>query len=192
MYWLAGCDEVGRGALAGPLVAAAVLVRSHQAKPRWLPKGRDSKLFTANQRQALADRATKSFLFSIAWAEAAEIDQIGIQRANQLVVGRAVANLPIVPNKLLIDYIAGFTSRLPYELLKHGDRDQWPIALASIIAKVYRDSLMKSLAVAWPDHGFNRHVGYGTARHLQAINQLGLTPLHRQSFLNRVKLRQII
>lgn len=184
MYWIAGCDEVGRGALAGPIVAAAILVRSNQSKPRWLPKGRDSKLFTAKQRQALADRAAKNFLFSLAWAEAAEIDQLGIQRANQLVVSRAVALLPIIPNELLIDYIAGFTSPVSYQLIKHGDRDQWPIALASIIAKVYRDSLMKSLHVSWQDYGFNRHVGYGTPRHLQAVKTFGLTPLHRRSFIS--------
>lgn len=184
MYWIAGCDEVGRGALAGPIVAAAVLVRKDQSRPRWLPARRDSKLLTSCQRDDIARRAADNFLYSLALIEAREIDSFGIQQANKRVILQAVTNLPVQPNQLIIDYVAGLIAPLPLQLIKHGDRDYWPIALASVMAKVYRDWLMSQLHRYWPNYGFNKHMGYGTAMHRQNINRFGLCPVHRQSFIS--------
>lgn len=185
MYWIAGCDEVGRGALAGPIVAAAVLVRQNQPRPRWLPAHKDSKLLTPQQRQRIAWLITDNFLYSLALIESWQIDEFGIQQANKRVVLQAVANLPTQPSQLIIDYIAGLVAPLPFKLIKHGDRDHWPIALASIMAKVYRDQLMAVFHSYWPDYGFNKHVGYGTALHFKNINRHGLCPLHRRSFIKK-------
>lgn len=135
MYWLAGCDEVGRGALAGPLVAAAVAVRQNQSRPLWLPAGRDSKMFTLLQREKLAVNIHESLFCSIGWVQAEEIDRLGLQYANHLAMKRAISNLPITPDHLLVDYVAGFNSELPFELIVQGDKKFWPIAAASIIAK---------------------------------------------------------
>ena len=136
MELVAGCDEVGRGALAGPLVAAAVLVRSSARRPRWLPAGRDSKLLSPRRRAEIAERALQSFCCGLGAVERMELDEVGVARANQLAIHRAVASLPLQPSRLVVDYVAGFRHQLPTELVVRCDVSRWPIALASVVAKV--------------------------------------------------------
>jgi ribonuclease HII len=176
---IAGVDEAGRGSLAGPVVAAAVIL--DPCRPvRGL---RDSKLLSRGERERLAvlleERAVAK---GIGAADAGEIDALNILRATYLAMRRAVAALPVSPDYLLVDALRIPGVDVPQEGVVHGDRLVASIAAASILAKVHRDALMRSFHDLYPDYGFSSHMGYGTSVHLVALRRLGATPLHRATF----------
>ncbi|MFA5539325.1 MAG: ribonuclease HII [Gemmobacter sp.] len=176
---IAGVDEVGRGPLAGPVLAAAVIL-----DPAHLPAGlADSKALTPARRTALAQEIHATATVCIAEASVAEIDARNILNATYLAMTRAVAGLAIAPDHLLID-----GNRLPpglpcpAETVVKGDARCLSIAAASIVAKVARDRLMVDLAQQHPGYGWERNAGYPTKDHLAALLNLGVTPHHRRSF----------
>jgi ribonuclease HII len=176
---IAGLDEAGRGPLAGPVVAAVVLLPPDAE----MPGVRDSKQLTPKQRETLCGR-----IFSVARAvgigsiEPWEIDRVNILQATFRAMILAVRSLPLPPDLLLIDG----PYRLPLPCaqagLPGGDRKSGSIAAASIVAKVHRDRLMHAYHDLYPAYGFDRHKGYGTPFHLEAIQRFGPCPLHRRSF----------
>lgn len=175
-----GIDEAGRGPLAGPVVAAAVV----------LPLGyelhglNDSKKLTARRREALYEQlmADARVLKCIASATVQEIDELNILRATHLAMARAAQGLPEPADFCLIDGLAVPDFPLPSANLVKGDARSLSIAAASVLAKVTRDHYMEQLALEYPAYGFDRHAGYGTKAHLQALQQYGITPHHRRSF----------
>ena len=177
---VAGMDEAGRGPLAGPVAAAAIIL-----DPRRIPKGlADSKLLAPDVREALFDIILRQALsVGIAFATAAEIDALNIRQANFLAMRRALAALTPVPTYVLVD-----GNDLPPclvcegETLIKGDASSVSIAAASIVAKVARDRLMRRLCRLYPQYGFSRHAGYATREHLAAIAAHGPCPFHRMTF----------
>ena len=176
---VSGVDEVGRGPLAGPVTAAAVVL-----DPARIPAGlRDSKQLTAARRQAL-DAAIRAVAeVSVAPASVAEIDALNILRASHLAMERAWAALTPPPDHLLIDgNLLPRGMRVSAEAVVKGDARVLSIAAASIVAKVARDALMVDLAQQHPGYGWETNAGYGSAAHLKALQDLGVTPHHRRSF----------
>ncbi|MDA7426300.1 ribonuclease HII [Thalassococcus lentus] len=177
--WIAGVDEVGRGPLAGPVVAAAVIL-DREALPEGL---NDSKKLNAARREALAEVIHAQAVVSIAEASVAEIDQINILQATYLAMRRAIAGLSQKPDHLLID-----GNRLPPDLpcpattIIKGDGKSPSIAAASIVAKTWRDHVMKMNAQQYPGYGWETNAGYPTKCHKSALRNLGVTPHHRRSF----------
>ncbi|MBS8225406.1 ribonuclease HII [Vannielia litorea] len=175
---VAGVDEVGRGPLAGPVTAAAVVL-----DPANIPPGlNDSKKLTEKRRLALAEAIHATAQVSIVHVDVEEIDRINILQAALTAMSRAVAGLATPPDHLLID-----GNRLPEgcgsaEAVVKGDGKSLSIAAASIVAKVARDALMVDLAQQHPGYGWESNAGYGTSVHLRALHQLGVTQHHRRSF----------
>ena len=176
---VAGVDEAGRGPLAGPVVAAAVIL--DDLRPI---KGlADSKKLTARTRERLYDEIRAHALCcSVAEASVEEIDRLNILQATMLAMQRAVQGLRLKPTKVLVD-----GNRLPVldvlsEAIVQGDAKVPAISAASILAKVHRDRWCQSIDAQYPEYGFAGHKGYGTATHLQALQTLGVTPWHRRSF----------
>lgn len=184
-------DEVGRGALAGPIVAAAIIARGFYKEKQILAKVKDSKLLTARRRQELFLLITRHFDWSIQMLSNKYIDRHGIQSANVRVMEKAILKLgPENRNKaikIIADYVGGAwryqSNDLKINFFKHGDSIYPEIAAASIVAKVYRDKLMGQWDKKYPDYDFGRHKGYGTRGHLDKIKLFGFCPLHRRSFL---------
>ncbi len=176
---IAGVDEVGRGPLAGPVVAAAVVL-----DPARIPEGlRDSKQLTAKRRAALADILHDVAEVGIGEASVAEIDQINILRASHLAMERAIAALPNPPDHVLIDgNMIPRELTLPATPLVKGDTRSVSIAAASIVAKIWRDQVMWDLAQQFPGYGWETNAGYPSKYHKQALRNLGVTPHHRRSF----------
>ena len=175
---VAGVDEVGRGPLAGPVVAAAVIL-----DPDHLPDGlNDSKKLTASVRERLFTEIMRHAHVAIASIPAARIDVINIRQATFEAMAGAVNGLAVRADFALIDGRDVPPLPCPAEALIGGDRRSLSIAAASIIAKVTRDRMMTLLAQTYPDYGFEKHMGYGTAKHLEALALHGPTPLHRMSF----------
>ena len=182
--YLCGVDEAGRGPLAGPVFAAAVIF-----DPDNVPEGlNDSKKLSDKKREQLFDQIVSHALaYGIAQASVEEIEQINILQATMLAMQRAVEAMPIKPNHILVD-----GNRLPQafagggECVIKGDSLSASVAAASILAKVSRDRLLKSYAQQYPAYGFEKHKGYGTAEHMQAIRQHGVLPIHRRSFLKNL------
>lgn len=176
---IAGVDEVGRGPLAGPVVAAAVVL-----DPARLPAGlNDSKKLTLDRREALFSQIMDSADVSIAQASVAEIDSHNILRASHLAMLRAIAGLATPPDHVLIDgnmVPRGLT--LSCETIVKGDARSLSIAAASIVAKVWRDRHMVDLAQQFPGYGWDANAGYPTPAHKSALVSLGVTPHHRRSF----------
>lgn len=176
---VAGVDEVGRGPLAGPVVAAAVILN-----PEDIPEGlNDSKKLTAKRRATLEDALRERAEIAIAEASVAEIDEHNILRASHLAMERAVAALNPPPDYLLIDgnmIPRGLT--IPAEAVVKGDAHSVSIAAASIIAKNWRDQLMVDLAQQHPGYGWETNAGYPSKQHRDALRNLGVTPHHRRSF----------
>jgi ribonuclease HII len=176
---VAGVDEVGRGCLAGPVVAGAVVLRPE----RYVAGVADSKVLTAADREALFDQIVKaSVSWHVAVVEPDEIDRINIHRASLQAMARAVMALCPLPGFVLVD---GF--RIPDLLMAQrpivgGDRRCTAIAAASILAKVTRDRLMVDLHTRDPRYGFDRHKGYATRDHLDAVGRFGYSPVHRRTF----------
>lgn len=176
----AGCDEAGRGPLAGPVYAAAVIL----PEDFYHPLLNDSKQMTAHQRELLRPVIEQQ---ALAWAvvsvDAVEIDRINILNASITGMQRAVSRLGIRPDFLLIDGnkfkpFDGF----PYQTVVKGDATYASIAAASVLAKTYRDEYMMKLAAEYPQYGWDRNMGYPTKEHVEAIKQFGYTPYHRKSF----------
>jgi len=175
---VAGADEAGRGALAGPLVAAAVVL-PEEFDPEGID---DSKVLTRNQREAAYDRIVAAALYTVAKAEPAVIDRRGLHRSNLALLRRCIRAFDPVPEYALTD---GFpVSRMPCPSLgiKKGDAVAVSVAAASIVAKVTRDRIMVRLHRRYPAFGFDHNVGYGTPEHLEVLDRLGPTPIHRLSF----------
>jgi ribonuclease HII len=178
---IAGVDEVGRGALAGPLVAAAVILPTTHAGANWA-NVRDSKTLTHRRREQLAGWILESGAqVAIAEVHQDELDAIGVAAANRCAMERAVAGLPSEPDMLLIDAMT-LDLDTPQIGVIDGDAQCLSIAAASIVAKVHRDALMIVHHNLYPEYGFARHKGYGVAAHLQALTVHGPCPLHRRSF----------
>lgn len=176
---IAGVDEVGRGPLAGPVTAAAVIL-----DPARVPEGlADSKQLTEKRRNALYDEIFAVATASIAHASVEEIDRINILRASHLAMERAVAGLALAPDHLLID--GNMIPRglaVSAEAIVKGDARSLSIAAASIVAKVCRDRLMVDLAQQHPGYGWEKNAGYPSPAHKEALQNLGVTPHHRRSF----------
>lgn len=176
---IAGVDEAGRGPLAGPVVAAAVIL-----DPDRIPHGLDdSKKLSAARREILYEAIIASAAVAIAAGSVSRIDATDIRQATLWAMRQAVAALPVAADYALIDgkdVPPALSCR--GEALVKGDARSVSIAAASIVAKVTRDRMMRRLARRFPDYGFDRHMGYGTAAHLAALARHGVTPIHRMSF----------
>ncbi|ASJ74835.1 ribonuclease HII [Granulosicoccus antarcticus] len=178
-FLIAGVDEVGRGPLAGPVVAAAVILDPHKPIEGLL----DSKLLNEATRERLDVIIRRDALaFCIAEASVEEIDTINILHASMLAMSRAVEGLGVRPNLALIDGNRCPTVDCPSQAIVKGDQRVQSISAASIIAKVMRDHMMMELHEQYPNYGFAGHKGYPTAQHRQALIEHGVTPLHRRSF----------
>jgi ribonuclease HII len=176
---VAGVDEVGRGCLAGPVVAAAVVLHPD----RHIPGLCDSKLVPAQERERLHDRIVGGAVaWAVASADPAEIDRINIHQASLGAMQRAVLALAPAPDIVLVDAFRVPDLPMAQRGVKHGDRRCSAIAAASIVAKVTRDRLMLDLHGRDPRYGFDRHKGYATADHLDAVVRFGYSDAHRRSF----------
>lgn len=178
-FWpIAGCDEAGRGPLAGPVVAAAVVL-----DPKRIPRGlNDSKKLTREEREALYDKICANAEVSVAFGSTARIDRDNILRASLWALARAVRALPAQPQLVFVDGRDKIDIECDCRAVISGDALVLSIAAASIVAKVTRDRLMMRLGAAHPGYGFEQHMGYGVPAHLKALSQLGPTIHHRQSF----------
>jgi ribonuclease HII len=176
---IAGVDEAGRGPLAGPVYAAAVILPAQSS----IDGLKDSKQLTAKRRDALFDVIQKNALsWAIASASVEEIDDINILQASLLAMRRAVENLATQPDEILVDGLHCPTVRMPARAIVKGDSKEPAISAASILAKVARDREMHQLHEKFPCYGFNLHKGYGTAVHMAALAQHGVSPVHRCSY----------
>lgn len=177
--WVAGVDEVGMGPLAGPVVAAAVVL----SEEFYLEGLDDSKRLPRATRQELARAIRKQALaVGIGVVSPEEIDRINIYQAGLQAMRRAVVGMSLAPDHVLVDARRVPGISMPQTALTHGDAIDGSIAAASIVAKVYRDSLMRELDRRHRGYGFGSHMGYGTSTHLAALRELGPSPVHRRSF----------
>jgi ribonuclease HII len=197
--YVAGIDEAGRGALAGPVSAAAVVLPPDPRLALTLRGVRDSKQMTPPEREAWAPRIRAAALaWGVGFASAAEIDSLGIVPATKLAAWRAIQSLssphpppapqlplataPLLPDYLLTDYLLFPELSLPQTALVKGDQRSLSAAAASVLAKTSRDALMRELDSTYPAYGFAQHKGYGTRRHREAIAHMGPCAIHRRSF----------
>ena len=184
---IAGVDEAGRGPLAGPVVAAAVMFPEawlRDGLPEALLGLNDSKQLTARKRDGYFEWLTRSseVRFAIAESDAACIDGINILQATHRAMNQALAALAPAPQHALVDGTRVKTLRFPQTAIIKGDARSYSIAAASVLAKVTRDRLMEEHHARWPEYGFAEHKGYGTPQHLAAIAMHGPCPIHRRSF----------
>jgi len=180
--YIVGIDEVGRGPLAGPVVAAAVIL----PEDFYLLGINDSKKLSASKREELGKEIKeKAVSFAVSFIEAKEIDRINIYEATKVAMIDALRQLSPQPDYALIDAMK-LSINLPYQAIIKGDSQSISIAAASIIAKVARDEYMVKIAELYPNYGFDRHMGYGTKEHLEAIKKYGVTPIHRRTFLTNI------
>jgi ribonuclease HII len=178
LWPVAGCDEAGRGPLAGPVVAAAVVL-----DPKHIPRGLDdSKKLDAAEREKLYARICATAEVGIAFGSRARIDRDNIRRASLWALARAVRALPIRPKLVLVDGIDKIDCGCDCDAVVSGDALVLSIAAASIVAKVVRDRLMVRIGAAHPGYGFERHMGYSVPEHFRALKGLGPTVHHRRSF----------
>ena len=178
--YIAGVDEAGRGPLAGPVCAVAVI----------LPEGviidgiNDSKKLSEKKRELLFDEIIKKALsYSVQFIEPAVIDEINIKKATSLAMHNAVSALSVSPSFVIIDGNDNIPFDIPYKYIIKGDSLSQSIAAASILAKVSRDRLMAALDEKYPGYGLKKHKGYGTKEHMEAIRKLGVSEIHRKSFM---------
>lgn len=184
-YWdqgyrvIVGCDEAGRGPLAGPLTAAAVVLPPYWNRPEW----HDSKQLSDRQRRALVeDIHTNAFAYAVVFVDVETVDRLNVYHAARYAMLQAIASLPIAAEILLTDAMPLPSATIPVEAIIHGDALSQSIAAASILAKVARDDYMVEASQRYPEYGFERHKGYGTRMHLEALRRYGPCPLHRRSF----------
>ncbi|MEO5657298.1 MAG: ribonuclease HII [Nitrospiria bacterium] len=177
--WIAGIDEVGRGPLAGPVVAAAVILPWR----RPIRGVRDSKEVPATERERLYHQILESALaVGVGMVGPREIERINILQATIVAMEEAVSRLGIVPDALLIDAVTLRRLDTPQRAIIHGDAVSYLIAAASIVAKVIRDRLMEDYHVRYPRYGFSGHKGYGTPFHVERLSRHGSCPIHRRTF----------
>ena len=177
---VAGLDEVGRGPLAGPVVAAAVIFRPEDRVPGVV----DSKLLTAEEREELVvEIRRRALCVGVGAASPREVDRLNILRASHLAMERALDKLSIRPGHVLVDGLPVPSLGTEHTAVVKGDRKSYTIASASIVAKTTRDGLMRRLAERYPDYGWDTNVGYSTPEHLDALGECGATPHHRRSFV---------
>lgn len=180
---LAGIDEVGRGPLAGPVVACAVIMPAGERAIRGVD---DSKVLDAAEREVLSRRIRERALHvGLGAASSREIDRVNILQATALAMRRAVVALGVAPHHLVVDGRPMNSLGLVHTAVVDGDAKCYSVACASIVAKVVRDLLMARLAVRYPVYGWERNAGYATAHHLAAIEEHGVTPHHRASFCTK-------
>jgi len=178
--YVAGVDEVGRGCLAGAVVAAACILDLTKPLPEFLD---DSKKLSEKKRRRIDEELRASVVaFSIAEVQADEIDRINILQATKKAMRLAIEQLSPRADFLLIDALRLKEINLPQKAIIKGDAISASIAAASILAKTYRDNLMQEMCKIYPQYGFSKHVGYGTRAHFEALRQYGASPLHRKSF----------
>jgi ribonuclease HII len=179
---IAGIDEVGRGALAGPVVASAVIL-PHPANLAWFGLVRDSKELNSRQRESLFDLINKEAVaVGIGIVSSQVIDSINILKATKLAMMQAVERLPKQPHFLIIDRVTLSQCPIPQRGITRGDKLCLSIACASIIAKVTRDRMMEEFDQIYPGYGFAQHKGYGTGAHISCLQKLGPSPIHRLYF----------
>lgn len=179
---IAGVDEVGRGCLAGPVIAAAVIMPRDIHQP-WLKDIRDSKLLTPEQRELLSPLIHQNAISigtGVVYPDT--IDTSGMTQAVRLAMRQAIENLLPQPDYILIDYLTIPNLQFPQKGVENGDTICFSIACASIVAKVFRDHMMIELDRKYPGYGFGKHKGYGTEEHIACLHRLGPSPIHRQSF----------
>lgn len=179
--YICGIDEAGRGPLAGPVVVAAVIM----PKDSMIEGVNDSKKVSEKKREKLYEEITST---AIAWGvgivDQKEIDNINILKATKKGLTTALNELEIKPNLILVDALTNIdTLGIPYQSIIKGDAKCYSIAAASIIAKVTRDRIMRQWDEIYPEYGFEKHKGYGTKAHIEAIKEYGICPLHRKSFV---------
>lgn len=178
IFPVAGCDEAGRGPLAGPVVAAAVIL-----DPARIPRGlNDSKKLDAAAREALYEKIVATAQVAVAFGSIERIDRDNILRASLWALARAVKALPVRPKLVFVDGNMKIDCGCDCEAVVSGDALVLSVAAASIVAKVTRDRLMARIGLAYPGYGFERHMGYGVPEHCAALKRLGPTPHHRRSF----------
>lgn len=179
---IAGIDEAGRGALAGPVVAAAAILPERFRLRRFRLK--DSKQLSAERREEIYEYLTRrsEIVWAVGVVDHLEIDRINILRASHAAMRIAVAGLAISPDHVLIDGLPVFPFPLPQTAVIDGDCLSFSIAAASVIAKVTRDRLMREFCAQFPQYCFSQHKGYGTELHLQKLHEHGPCPIHRRSF----------
>lgn len=181
--YIAGVDEAGRGPLAGPVVAAAVIFD----EPTKIPKVNDSKKLSEKLREELYDEIIKKCKsYGIGIVYQTEIDEINILQAALKAMQLAVFNLTTEPNLILIDGNKSFNSKIQTKTIVKGDSKSFSIAAASILAKVTRDRIMQNESKKYPEYLWNKNKGYGTKEHIEAIKKFGKTEFHRNSFLKNI------
>jgi len=180
---ICGIDEAGRGPLAGPVVVAGVIM----PKDSMIEGINDSKKISEKKREKLYDLILEEAIsFSVAIIGQDVIDDINILNATKEGVTKVVDGLDVKPDLIIIDALNHINTRgIPYEPIIKGDAKCYNIAAASILAKVTRDRIMREWDEVYPQYGFVQHKGYGTAKHIQAIKEYGLTPIHRRSFTKK-------
>lgn len=177
--WIAGIDEVGRGPLAGPVVAAAVILPE---KCEQLIGVNDSKQIPSAKRKQFAETIKEvAIAYAVSVVPPETIDRVNIYEATKIAMQEALSQLEPQPDYVLVDAMT-LNIEIPQKSLMKGDQRSLSIAAASILAKVYRDDLMANYGKVYPEYGWDKNAGYGTAEHLKALNQLGYTPYHRRSF----------
>mgnify|MGYP000403237554 FL=1 len=181
---IGGIDEAGRGPLAGPVVVACVIM----PKDSMIEGVNDSKKVSEKKREKLYEEITKTAIsYEVGIIDQKEIDNINILNATKLGLTTSIKGLKVKPEFILVDALTNIdTCKIPYRSIVKGDAKCYCIACASIIAKVTRDRIMRQWAEVYPQYGFEKHKGYGTAMHIQAIKEYGLCPLHRHSFVKNI------
>lgn len=182
MTMVCGVDEAGRGPLAGPVCAAAVILPPHVE----LPGLNDSKKLTDKRRRELYPLIKeRAVAYGIAFASHQEIDVVNILQATFLAMERAMGQLSVKPELALVDGNRAGDFGIPVQTVVHGDSLSASIAAASVLAKVTRDNYMLAMAEEYPQYGFEVHKGYGTKAHYEALRTYGASPIHRQTFLKK-------
>ncbi len=189
---VAGVDEAGRGPLAGPVVAAAVILDPKQGELPWLNHVDDSKKLSPKARErAYADIMKEALGVGVGMGTTEEVDSVGIGPATRLAMVRAIESLPVKPAHLLIDYVPLREAGIPFTSLVKGDSKCFTIAAASIVAKVTRDRMMVEADAEYPGYGFSQHKGYGTLEHRRMLLEHGPCPIHRRSFTLKLRTSEI-
>ena len=177
---ICGIDEVGRGCLAGPLVAGAVVFDIVDSE--WITRVNDSKKLTPAIRTELSTLIkTKAKDWAVGLVDAKELDKVGLTTATELAMKQAIDALTCLPDYLLLDYVPIDSWEQPYQLIKQGDSSSYSIAAASIIAKVHRDQIMTKIDSEYPEYDFASNKGYGTKVHMEALSKYGPCDIHRRS-----------
>lgn len=180
--YICGVDEAGRGPLAGPVCAAAVILPEDCV----IEGINDSKKLSEKKREALFDVITEAAVaYSVQFVEPSVIDEINIRNATHMAMENAVKALSVVPEYIIIDGNDRIPFDIPYEYIIKGDAKSQTIAAASILAKVSRDRLMTELDGKYPQYGFAKHKGYGTKVHMEAIREYGVSEIHRKTFMTK-------